>query len=107
MESLLIKNGRVFTGYDRPAVTADRVIFGGRDKRLHCVEKDSGKPVWVFSTRGKVDSSPVVVGDKVVVGSDDGRLYMISLKDGKELWSYEIGQPVGSSPAVTDSPVSG
>ena len=69
------------------------------------MEKATGKSVWVFGTRGKVDSSPVVVGDKVVVGSDDGRLYIVSLKDGSELWSYEIGQPVGSSPAVVDGKV--
>ena len=86
-------------------MTRDRVIFGGRDKRLHCVEKETGKAVWTFATRGKVDSSPAVIGDKVVVGSDDGRLYMVSLNDGAELWSYEIGQPVGSSPAIVGGKV--
>ncbi len=96
---------RGFPYFSSPAVTSDRVVFGGRDKRLHCVEKATGKSVWVFGTRGKVDSSPVVVGDKVVVGSDDGRLYIVSLKDGSELWSYEIGQSVGSSPAVVDGKV--
>ena len=78
------------------------MVFGGRDKQLHCVNRADGKGLWSFSTRGKVDSSPVICGDKVVVGSDDGRLYMVSLADGKELWTYEIGQPVGSSPAVVD-----
>ncbi len=88
-----------------PAVTADRVLFGGRDKRLHCVERATGKAVWTFSTRGKVESSPVVADGKVVVGSDDGRVYLLSLADGKELWSYEIGQPVQSSPAVIHNTV--
>lgn len=108
--SINLKEGRIAWTYrDRnfpymssPAVTRDRVIFGGRDKRLHCVNRATGEPVWTFATRGKVDSSPVVAGDQVIVGSDDGRLYMVSLADGKELWSYEIGQPVQSSPAVVD-----
>lgn len=83
-----------------PAVTEDKVLFGGRDKRLHCVDSETGEERWTFATRGKVDSSPVVCGDKVVVGSEDGRLYIVSLADGAELWSYEIGQPLTASPAV-------
>jgi outer membrane protein assembly factor BamB len=93
---------RSFPYFSSPAVTKDRVIFGGRDKQLHCVNRADGKRIWTFAARGKVDSSPVVCGDKVLVGSSDGRLYIVSLKDGKELWSYELGQPVESSPAVAD-----
>lgn len=93
---------RAFPYFSSPAVTKDRVVVGGRDKRLHCLKRETGEQVWVFATRGKVDSSPVVADGKVIVGSDDGRLYMVSLSDGKELWQYEIGQPVQSSPAVVD-----
>ena len=93
---------RAFPYFSSPAVTTDRVIVGGRDKRLHCLKRATGEPVWVFATRGKVDSSPVVAGDRIVVGSDDGRLSIVSLAEGKELWNYEIGQPVQSSPAVVD-----
>lgn len=96
---------RNFPYFSSAAITADRVLFGGRDKRLHCVSRTAGTPLWQFSTRGKVDSSPVVCGDKVVVGSDDGRLYVVSLKDGSELWSYEIGQPIGTTPAVAQGRV--
>lgn len=96
---------REFPYFSSPAVTPDRVIFGGRDKKLHGVNRVDGKPIWSFPTRGKVDSSPVVCGDKVVVGSDDGRLYLVSLNDGKELWSYELGQPIDSSPAVADGKI--
>lgn len=96
---------RNFPYYSTPAVTADKVIFGARDKLLHCVRRSDGGVLWSFSTRGKVDSSPAVCGGKVVVGSDDGRLYIVSLADGKELWSYEIGQAIESSPAVADRKV--
>jgi eukaryotic-like serine/threonine-protein kinase len=86
---------RAFAYFSSPAITKDFVVFGGRDKRLHCVKKDTGEG----------DSSPVVIGDKIIVGSDDGRLYLVSLKDGSEIWNYEIGQPVTSSPAVVDNRV--
>jgi len=93
---------RSFPYLSSPAVTSDRVIVGGRDKRLHCLNRSTGEPVWTFPTRGKVDSSPVVTGDTVVFGSDDGRIYQVSLADGRELWNYEVGQPVQSSPAVVE-----
>ena len=96
---------RAFPFYSSPAVASDRVIFGGRDKRLHAVQRTDGKSIWNFPTQGKVDSSPVVCGDKVIVGSDDGRLYLVSLQDGKELWKYDIGSPIASSPAVVTGKV--
>lgn len=93
---------RNFPYFSSAAVTADRVIIGGRDKRLHCIDRAKGTKVWVFQTRGEVDSSPVVCGDAIVVGSADGRLYCVGLGDGKERWAYQIGAPVTASPAVSD-----
>jgi len=93
---------RNFPYFSSAAVTADRVILGGRDKRLHCIDRASGKGVWTFQTRGDVESSPVVCGDAIIVGSADGRLYCVALADGKERWAYEIGAPVTASPAVAD-----
>ncbi|HYE33302.1 MAG TPA: PQQ-binding-like beta-propeller repeat protein [Methylomirabilota bacterium] len=94
---------RNFPYFSSPALTADRVVFGGRDKQVHCINRADGKQVWTFATRGKVDSSPVIAQDKVVVGSEDGRLYMIGLKDGAELWNYDLGQAVTSSPGVINN----
>jgi eukaryotic-like serine/threonine-protein kinase len=96
---------RNFPYFSSPALTSDRVIFGGRDKQLHCLNRANGQQVWSFAARGKVDSSPVVVDGKVVVGSDDGRLYVVNAGNGKEIWNYEIGQPIVSSPAVASGRV--
>ena len=93
---------RDFAYMSSAAVTADRVIVGGRDKLLHCLNRENGQKIWTFATQGKVESSPVVAGDKVVVGSNDGRVYLVNLKDGQELWSYDVGQALESSPAVSD-----
>ena len=91
---------RNFPYFSSAAVTADRVIIGGRDKRLHAIDRATGKGVWTFQTRGQVDSSPVVCGDAVIVGSQDGRLYCVGLADGQERWAYEAGAPLTASPAV-------
>ncbi len=93
---------RNFPYFSSAAVTADRVIIGCRDKRLHCLDRATGKAVWTFQTRGQVESSPVVCGDAIVVGSEDGRLYCVNLADGQERWAYETGAAVTASPAVSD-----
>lgn len=88
--------------FSSPAIAEDRLVFGGRDKKLHCVRKDSGEPLWTFKTKRKIDGSPLICGDKVVFGSGDGRVYMLALEDGKELWQFEVGRPIYSSPAIVD-----
>ena len=86
--------------FSSPSITSDKVVFGGRDRALHCAERATGAPLWTFKTRRKVDGSPVVAGDKVVFGSGDGRMYLLDLATGKELWSYDIGKSIIASPAV-------
>ena len=93
---------RNFPYFSSAAVTDDRVFLGCRDKRLHCIERATGKSAWTFQTRGEVESSPVVCGDALVVGSGDGRLYCVALADGKERWAFDIGAPVTASPAASD-----
>lgn len=93
---------RNFPYFSSAAVSAERVVIGGRDKRLHCLNRATGESIWRFQTRGQVDSSPVIAGDAAVVGSQDGRLYCVGLADGKERWAYEIGAPVTASPALAD-----
>ena len=84
-----------------PAINDDVVLIGGRDKRLHCIDRAKGEERWLFPTRGEVDSSPVLCKDGgVIFGSGDGRLYCVNVADGKERWAYEIGSPVPGSPAV-------
>lgn len=94
---------RQFPYVSSAAVTSDRVVIGGGDKRLHCIDRQTGKGLWQFPTRGKVDGSPVVCGSTVVFGSMDGRIYGVGIADGFEQWVYDLGSPVSASPAVSDS----
>ncbi len=88
-----------------PAVSETHVVFGGRDRHLHCAARADGAPLWKFRTKRKVDASPVICGDRVVFGSGDGRVYILRLADGELLWSYDVGKPIYSSPAVVDGHV--
>ncbi|MGD0091043.1 MAG: PQQ-binding-like beta-propeller repeat protein [Planctomycetota bacterium] len=96
------ENPHEFPFFSSPAVARDRLVIGAQDKRVHCLERATGKELWSFMTRGHVDSSPAIARDRVIAGSDDGRVYILALQDGRELWSYEIGSEVNGSPAVVD-----
>jgi len=91
---------RHFPFYASAAVTADRVIVGGRDKLVHALDRRTGKAVWTFTTRARVESSPLVAGKRVFVGSNDGVLYQLDLASGKKTWEYVAGAPLSASPAA-------
>lgn len=94
---------REFEFYAAPAIHKNWVVVGGRDKRMHGIDRITGKAKWEYRARDRIDSSAVICGgDKLVFGSDDGYVYVLGLEDGKELWTYEIGAAVKTSPAVTD-----
>ena len=84
---------RNFPYFASAALTEDRVVIGGRDKRLHCLNRATGEAVWHFQTRGHVDSSPVICGDAIVVGSEDGRIYCVALADGKSAGHTKSARP--------------
>src|SRR5439155_255700 len=77
-----------------------RVIVGGRDKAIHAIDAASGKSVWTFATRARVDSSPAVAGGRVYVGSSDGKLYVLDAATGKKQWEFDAGDAITASPAI-------
>lgn len=91
---------RQFPYYSSAALSDGRVIVGGRDKVLRALDAASGKAVWSFATRARVDSSPAVAGGRVYVGSNDGRLYVIDLASGEKRWEFDAGAPLAASPAI-------
>jgi len=82
------------------AIGDQTVVFGARDRQVHCLRQQDGRPVWTFKALGEVDGSPALCDGKVVVGSEDGRLTMLRLSDGGLLWSYLVGKALTSSPAI-------
>ncbi len=58
------------------------MVLGGRDKMVHALEAKTGKPLWTFTTRARVD---FVAGDRVFVGSSGGRVYGLDLASGKKV----------------------
>ena len=67
---------------------------------VHCLDRSTGKQLWSFSTRARVESSPLITGKRVFVGSNDGLLYELNLFAGKKTWEFTAGAPLSASPAA-------
>jgi outer membrane protein assembly factor BamB len=91
---------RQFPFYSSPAVAEGRIVLGGRDKMVHCLSAATGKAIWTFMTRARVESSPAIAGGRVYVGSNDGRFYLLDLAKGTKLWEFNAGGAVSASPAI-------
>ena len=95
---------RNFPFYSSPAVLADRVIVGGRDKMVHGLDRKTGKSLWTFVTGARVDSSPVVAGGLAYIGSNDGKLYVLDVASGKSVFQFEAGGPAVCLPGAVVRP---
>jgi outer membrane protein assembly factor BamB len=91
---------RQFPFYSSAGVVQGRVVVGGRDKVVHCLNATTGKAVWTFITRARVESSPALASNRVFVGSNDGRFYVLDFASGAKLWEFNAGAPLSASPAI-------
>ena len=102
-------------GYDRraiissPAIKDNKVLIGGRDGLLYCVDGDSGKLLWkVDHNISWVNTSAAIKDTIVVTGTSDGRFVQgVHLKTGKELWKTKTTSLVWSSPLIHNNRVYG
>ena len=96
---------RQFPFYSSAALADGKVVLGGRDKLVHCLDAKTGKALWTFTTRARVDSSPAVAGGRVYIGSNDGRFYVLQLTTGAKVWEFEAGAALSASPAIAEGKV--
>jgi len=90
---------RKFPYYASAAISEAVVVVGGRDKMLHALNRDTGKEIWSFMTRAKIDASPVIVGGKVLSASSRGTVHLFDLHTGDLLWQYDSGASIAASPS--------
>jgi outer membrane protein assembly factor BamB len=93
---------RSFPFYSSPAVTENLVVIGGRDKRVHAIDRVTGEERWTFLAKSKVDASPVIVGDRVFVADTRGLMVELNLHTGKPVWYFDINGGVQASPSIAE-----
>jgi outer membrane protein assembly factor BamB len=91
---------RHFPFYSSAALAEGKMVLGGRDRMVHTLDLETGRAVWTFATRARIDSSPAVAGGRVYVGSGDGRLYVLDLKTGEALEDFDSASAFVASPAI-------
>jgi outer membrane protein assembly factor BamB len=103
----ITKTGCVWTydGLDRSIGTvavADGLVYAlDVAGRLHCVDAETGKPYWVYESKGEAWGSPLVVDGKVFFGNQKGDLYIMAAgKKLRLLNKIRLGSPVYSTPVV-------
>ena len=87
-----------------PNFFVDKVVFGGGNETLYCLDKDKGgKPLWTFKVPGgPVLGSPAIIDGKTFVAGCDSIMHVIDIKTGKEKKSIELDGQVGATPALVD-----
>ena len=96
---------RQFPFYSSVGTVEGRVVVGGRDKIVHCINAQTGRSMWTFATRARVESSPALASGRVFVGSNDGRFYVIDFYTGEKLWEFDAGSALTASPAIASGRV--
>ena len=91
---------RRFPFYASPAVTAGGVVVGGRDRMVHALDPQTGKPLWTYATGSRIDSSPVIVGNRIFVGTMGGAILALGLFTGEPDWTFVTGSSIVASPSV-------
>ncbi len=75
---------RQFPFYSSPAIIDARLVVGGRDKMVHCLDAYTGRAQWTFATQARVESSPAIAGGRVFVGSNDGQVLRSGFRERAE-----------------------
>lgn len=74
------------------AIAGGRVFFGSTvDHRMHCVDAETGQPIWSFYTEGPIRLAPTLAHGNVYFGSDDGHAYCLRQSDGGVVWKIRVG----------------
>jgi outer membrane protein assembly factor BamB len=104
----ITETGRVWSydGLDRTIATA--TVAGGRvyvpdvAGRVHCVDAESGKPVWVYETQAETWGSILAADGKLYFGTRQGFLVMAAGDGPKVLSRVRLGSPVYSTPVAAN-----
>jgi len=88
-----------------PAIADSRVVIGGDNFTLYCVDLYTGQPQWTFAARWPIFSSPAIWRGRLYIGEGlheqtDSKFYCLDLANGKVLWSIQTNSHTESSPAV-------
>ena len=87
---------------EAPLLLEDRVIVQTTDGRITALERNTGRPLWVYQDAEPEltitgTARPTQVGNLIVTGLANGKLVALNLSDGSPAWEYRIARAQGKT----------
>lgn len=96
---------RQFPFFASAALTADSVIIGGRDKMVHALSRETGEPIWTYTSKSSIESSAVIAGTRAFLGTTRGLFIALDITTGESVWEFATGSSIVASPSVSDGKI--
>ena len=72
-----------------PVIAEGKVFVASVDTHaVHALGANDGKPLWHYTTGGRVDSPPTIFRGLAIFGSADGSVTCVRAADGKLVWRF-------------------
>lgn len=76
------------------------IVIGQAAGSIHCIDLQTGKPVWKINEMNRCEGAPATGNDKLVFGNCDAALYTFSIATGKKTGATDLnpaGQVAGGA----------
>jgi len=81
-----------------PAVKDDLAFIADCGRAFHCVNANTGQPLWKHEIKGEAWASPYVADGKVYLGTRSGSFYVfVASREKKVLAELELGNPISAT----------
>lgn len=99
MNTPLVADGLVFAGAGDTGFSFDKVIKFKNGERIargmgfsgyYALDKNTGKQVWRFDTKGNAMPGAIYIGHTLYFGTGDGHVYAVEGRSGRLVWKTDI-----------------
>jgi len=96
---------RQFPFFASATLTENSVIIGGRDKMVHALSRETGEPIWTYTTKSSIESSAVITSTRAFFGTTRGLFIALDITTGESVWEFATGSSIVASPSVSDGKI--
>lgn len=91
--------------FGRSAVDAERVYFGAREGRCHCLDRRDGRRLWQVDLGSPIVTRPALANGRLVVVASGGEIACLDAGSGKTVWTFDLVGHTQTRPQLLSSPL--